>query len=184
MENQELLLEQEVLGHHGSSTPGFNELWPAWSADAQGAAAGSPWRERLRETAINGKAPRTAPQTASITNSPCTCGLPVGLALFSVSIIRLLFHCLINSARLGEQAGQTLQRCSDEATARAGFMVGSGWWFGWFLFVAFQGVRLVSQEGGGIMESAKHPIQMALKRVLQGLKLVAGAGFEPATFRL
>jgi hypothetical protein len=31
----------------------------------------TPWRDRLRETAINGKAPQTAPQTASDTNSPC-----------------------------------------------------------------------------------------------------------------
>ena len=53
-----------------------------------------------------------------------------------------------------------------------------------FLFAVFQLVRLVSKEGSKNPTCAINPMKMALKRVFQGRKLVAGAGFEPATFRL
>ena len=54
-----------------------------------------------------------------------------------------------------------------------------------FVFVRhFSRRPLLFKEEGKNSENAKTPIKKALKRVSQGLKLVAGVGFEPTTFRL
>ena len=47
-----------------------------------------------------------------------------------------------------------------------------------------QEVRFVSKERSRNLGLVADPIKMGLKRVFQAHKLVAGAGFEPATFRL
>ena len=59
IENQELLLEQEILGHYGPSTPGFNDFGQRGQQmrkEQQQVRHGA----TVRETAINGKPPKTA----------------------------------------------------------------------------------------------------------------------------
>ena len=41
-----------------------------------------------------------------------------------------------------------------------------------------------SANGDKVGKCAKETVKKALESMFQGLKLVAGAGFEPATFRL
>jgi hypothetical protein len=52
------------------------------------------------------------------------------------------------------------------------------------LFAISQEVRLVSRKRSSMVRIANNAIKMAMKREFHGRKLVAGAGFEPATFRL
>jgi hypothetical protein len=52
------------------------------------------------------------------------------------------------------------------------------------LFGKFQEVRHVSRKSDRKVETAYNTTKTALKRESQGRKLVAGAGFEPTTFRL
>ena len=52
------------------------------------------------------------------------------------------------------------------------------------LFAVFQEVRLVSRKRSQRDGITYNTTKTAMKREFHGLKLVAGVGFEPTTFRL
>jgi hypothetical protein len=52
------------------------------------------------------------------------------------------------------------------------------------LFAIFREVRHVSRKLNQREKSTQNTIKTAMKREFHGRKLVAGAGFEPTTFRL